>query len=161
MNNDSKVMIMALQKEREELHQRLMQIDRIIKKVRNGLFDEPQEAEVITIPESVQPALIPQSFSDATNIKVQVLRVFDKVQKASSLKTFQREYNKLTGNNYNIRETIRSLHKSKLITIIREKGASRGFMWAKTQWIENGLLLDQFKPEGFDLLYNPDNLIFE
>jgi len=45
--------------------------------------------------------------------------------------------------------------------MIKEKSANRGILWVKKEWVENGQLLDEYKPEGFDLLYKGENLRYE
>src|SRR5262249_43807877 len=152
----------ALQREREDLHQQLMQVDRIIKRVKGGNYSpdtgETKQIEVKaqTVVEGGDKAL---PYTD--NLKVQVLRVFDLIGKATKLKTIQEEYSKITGNKYHVREAVRSLQAAGLVKLIRQKGNERGFMWIKAQWFEDGQLLDEYKPEGFDLLYKPENLIYE
>jgi hypothetical protein len=40
---DNEVMLTALRKEREELHQRIMQLDRIIKRIKTGEYGKPND----------------------------------------------------------------------------------------------------------------------
>lgn len=164
MNNDLDVILMALQKQRDKQHKKLMQLDRIIKKVREGEYEgnrgqDVQQLTVQSVPQlAASDALyIPKGLG----LKVQVLRVFDIIGRVSSLKEINTEYTKLTGNKYNLRETVRSLHHSNRLKLIREKGKDRGHYWTKTEWIDNGQLLDKYKFLGFDLIYMTDNLIFE
>ncbi|MBL7728707.1 MAG: hypothetical protein JNM68_13515 [Dinghuibacter sp.] len=159
--NDIEVILKALTREREDLHQQLMQVDRIINRVKSGTYsggelpDKPIQLQVEAAPPKVR------QLSPAVDIKVQILRVFDVLGVASTLKQLQTEYKEMTGSNYNIREPVRSLNKSTLIKLVKDKTLTRGFMWVKADWIENGQLLDKHKPEGFDLLYKPENLIYE
>jgi len=159
--NDTDIILRALRKEREQAHQKVMQLDRIIKQIKDGKFSN-DFAEVTEIKqlENKQPVIFNQSFQSA-DIKVQILRIFDSIGKAVKLQVIQDEYNKLLEVHYPVRETIRSLQNSKKLVMIKAKGMTRGFLWAKTDWIENGLLLDKHKPDGFDLLYKPEDLIFE
>jgi hypothetical protein len=156
--NDTDVMLSALKKEREQAHQRVMQLDRIIKQVKDGKYltnsTTPDNNK-----DSKQPVRI--EFPQKADLKVQILRVFDIIRKATRLNDVQAEYNRLNGNPYPLRDTIRSLQSSKLLVLIKEKTATRGFLWAKADWIENGQLLDEYKPEGFDMIYKPENLIYE
>lgn len=158
--NDIDVMLIALKKEREIAHERVLQLDRIIKRIKEGKYSNDKDEAANEITPARQPAIFNQSFKTA-DIKVQILRVFDVIGKASKLQAIQDEFNRLTESSYNIRDTVRSLQNSKKLKMIKEAGASRGFLWAKAEWIDNDRLLDEYKPEGFDLLYRADNLIFE
>jgi hypothetical protein len=159
--NDTDVVLKALRKEREIIHQRVMQLDRIIKNIKEGKFsnDYAEITEVKQISDK-QPVVFNQSFK-TSDIKVQILKIFEAIGKAVKLQVIQDEYNRLAEVNYPVRDTMRSLQNSKKLTMIRAKGATRGFLWVKSEWIENSLLLDQYKPDGFDLLYKPEDLIFE
>lgn len=165
MVTDTEVILKALKKERDELHERLMQIDRIVKRVREGEYTGqlPQQAqitELIAVP--VQPSIIPLTgFPKEADIKVQVIKVFDDLRKASRLGEIQSRYYELSGSNYNLRETIRSLHRARLVKLVRVKDSARGMFWLKADWIQNGQIMEDYKPEGFDLLYKPESLIFE
>lgn len=161
MNTDAEVIIIALRKEREELHQRLMQIDRIIDRVNSLEYD----TEIVQLPvkeiannKEEKPLAI---FANKADIRVQVLMVFDLIKQAAKLKDIQEKYSQISGNKYNIREIVRTLHKARLVTLVKQRSNERGFMWIKTDWLVNGQLADQYKPEGFDMLYKPENLIFE
>lgn len=158
MNNDSEVMLMALSKERDELHDKLMHVDRIIKKIKDG--DYFGTGDIIRI--EAKPVVIPNriQFPKHTDTKIVVLKAIDNIGQVASLRQIQDEYEKISGNKINIRDNIRSLNNSGLILMMKEKTASRGVYWVKKEWIENGEVLDQHKPEGFDLLYKPDNLLF-
>lgn len=156
MNNDSEVMLMALSKERDLLHEQLMQVDRIIKKIKTGEYLSSDNVTQIQLLPAKQ--IEPKPFPMHANLKLQVLRVFGMINRAAKLKEIQKEYQKLTGFNYELRDTVRSLHQSQLLYAIREKGAQRSILWVKKEWVENGVLLDAYKPDGFDLLYRPENL---
>jgi hypothetical protein len=165
---DDEILISALRREREEVHQRLMQLDRIIGRVKSGEYAQNREIQDelgIASTKSVEPVKAPQisdsSFPKTVDIKVQVLRVFDIDRKALKLKEIQAEYSRLSGSRYNIREIVRSLHKGGLLRLMKEKDAMRGIYWVKTEWVENDQLLEEFKPEGFDILYRPENLEYE
>jgi len=155
---DAQVMLMALSKEREVLHEQLMQIDRIIKRVKTGEHLNNNESAITLQIEPRQAQRI--AFPKHTDIKVVVLKAFDSLNKVASLKQVSEEYTKLSGNSYNIRDTVRGLHKAKLLWLMKEKDADRGIYWLKREWVENGNVLDEYKPEGFDLLYKADNLLF-
>ena len=158
--NDTDVILSALHKERQLAHQKVMQLDRIIKRIKEGNYaGEVLEIEPIES-QSRQPVVFTQSFKTA-DTKVQILRVFDVVRIASKLQVIQDKFNELTQTNYNIRDIIRSLQRSGKVRMMKEKNASRGFLWVKSEWLDNGQLLEEFKPEGFDMLYKPEDLIFE
>ena len=158
--NDTDIILKALRKEREQAHQKVMQLDRIIKNIKDGKFSN-DFAEITEVKETNKlPVVFNQSFQTA-DFKVQILKIFDSIGKAVKLQVIQDEYSRLTGNNNTVRDIVRSLQHYSKLRMIKEKGASRGFLWAKAEWIESGQLLEQYKPEGFDLLYKPDNLIYE
>ena len=158
--NDIDVMLIALKKEREQAHQKVMQLDRIIKGIKEGKYSSDINTHERIETANKQPVVFNQSFKTA-DIKVQVLKVFDSIGKAVKLQTIQDEYNRLAETKYPIRDTVRSLQNSDKLKMIKEKGASRGFLWAKADWIDNNQLLDQYKPEGFDMLYKAENLEYE
>jgi hypothetical protein len=163
MATDKDVILNALQRERDELHEKIMQIDRIIGRVRkldntNDGLDGPVKQLAISKPQQNTPV---KFLANTKDIKVLVIKVFDIVGKASSLKDLQHEYYKLTNSPYPIRETIRGLNRSKVLLMVRIKYSYRGVLWARANWVENGRLLDEYKPEGFDDLYKEDELIYE
>ena len=148
--NDTEVIIKALRKEREQAHQRVSQLDRIIKQVKDGIFPNDNDSLELKEDSIKQPVVFSQSFKSA-DMKVQILRVLDGIGKAVKLQIIQDEYNRLSEPRYEIRDTVRSLQNSLKLKMIKEKGATRGFLWAKAEWIDNGQLLEQYKPEGFDI----------
>ncbi len=159
MNNDSEVMIMALSKERDELHDKLMHVDRIIKKIKDG--DYFGSGDIIRI-EAAKPVVIPNRIAlpKRYDNKVLVLKALDNLGQVASLGQIQDEYKRMSGSKGQIRDNVRALNRSGLILMMKEKDAERGNYWVKKEWIENGLILEQHKPEGFDLLYKADNLLF-
>lgn len=165
MANDTEIILIALQKERDELHERILQVDRIINRVKSIEYkhDIPQPDNSTPImPVNPHPAIDQTStFPKSADIKIQVLRVIEIIGKAVPLAGIQSEYTAITGSHYKVRETVRSLHCAGILKMIKFKMASRGFMWVKTEWIVNGELLDKFKPLGFDLLYPKEKLIYQ
>jgi hypothetical protein len=159
MISDLQVMLNALHKEREDLHNQLMQIDRIINRMKEtNYIEDKREPASIEIEDRLRVAPISHA-PDRT--KITILKVFDIVGQACRLRHLQDEYNKIAGNKYNIREGVRGLQRQGLVKMIRDKDGSRGIYWIKREWIENDRLMDIYKPEGFDWLYEPDNIIFE
>ena len=69
---DEDVMLHALNKERKQLHDRIMQIDRVIKKIRNGEYSAP--TEVISIDTPALPNSTEQTpiFPKNAELKVQI-----------------------------------------------------------------------------------------
>lgn len=155
---------MALQRERADLHERILQVDRIISRVRSIDYNaEIQEQQNTPLHNEVKQTVIDKTnitFPKSADIKIQVLRVFDIVGQASELSKLQQEYISISGSNYKIREAVRSLHASGIVKMLKYKNASRGFMWVKSEWIKDNALLDKYKPLGFDLLYTKENLMF-
>jgi hypothetical protein len=160
---DIQVILNALQRERDDLHSQLMQVDRIIKRVKTGTYsDEPIIQPVPKQLEAIVPTkkpLIP--ISSGSQLKMQILKVFDVLGTAITLKQIMAELEAMTGHKPYIRDNIRALQKAQLLRIIKDKTATRGFLWVKASWIEDGQLLDKYKPEGFDILYKQANLIYE
>lgn len=165
MGTDKEIILNALQRERDELHDKIMQVDRIIKRVKgidysNDIVNN-NVMQLDVMPVTNQLADPINKFNKTSDIKVQVLTVFEIVGKASKLKDLQFEYHKLSGNVFNIREIVRGLNRQRIILMIRERNTHRGVLWVKTEWVRNGVLLDEYKPEGFDLFYQAANLIYE
>jgi hypothetical protein len=165
MATDKEIIITALQRERDELHEKIMQVDRIIKRIKSIDYsndvnnDSVKQLEVkATNNKAIAPA---NKFPKTSDIKVQILTVFEILGKAAKLREIQAEYHKLSGNAFNVREVVRGLHRQRILLMIREKDAHRSVFWVKKEWINNGVLLDEFKPEGFDLFYQASNLIYE
>jgi hypothetical protein len=160
--NDDEVMLTALSKEREQLHEQLMQVDRIIKKIKNGEYLGYSNAMVLQIQPKEQTVAQRIAFPKRTDTKVLILKAFDNLGQLCSLKQITTQYTTISGiNNPSIRETVRTLNKAGLILLMKEKKADRGAFWAKREWIENGQLLEQYKPEGFDVLYPSDTIEFK
>ena len=155
---DYEIMLSALSKERDVLHDQLMQVDRIINKIKTGQYLASNQITTLEIIPS--NANEPVSFNNNANIKVQAIRLFDLIGHAVKLKEINTEFTKQTGRVFNLREVVRSLHASRLVYMVKEKSLERAKYWVKREWVENGQLLDQYKPEGFDLLYKPEDLEF-
>jgi hypothetical protein len=162
--NDKEVILAALQRERDELHDKIMQVDRIIKRVKNVDYsNDDSNKQIETTIAIKQPVALskPVSVSTSTDIKVQILRVFEILGKASKLSQIQDEFTKLTGSNYRIRDVVRGLKQSRILCMLKLIDSHRGILWVKRDWVRNGVLLDEYKPEGFDLFYQASNVIYE
>jgi hypothetical protein len=159
MNNDHDIILYALQKERDELHGRIMQIDRIMARIKTidytpAISDNTQTSNEIAVIDLTSRDNFPKS----ADIKLQVIRVFEILGKASQLCEIQREFTEITGSTFKIREAVRSLHATGVVKMLKYRNASRGFMWIKRDWLVNNELADKYKPLGFDLLYSKENL---
>lgn len=159
--NDLEVILKALQRERDELHTQLMQVDRIIKRVKTGIYsDEPLQP--IEAPKQLQVAPVKKTpLPSIANTKIQVLKVFDVLGVACTLKQVQTEYTAMTGDKSNIRDIVRSLQKSTLVKLLRVEPAIRGIMWVKSEWVIDLQLEDSRKPDGFDVLYDINCTVYE
>lgn len=164
-NNDDDVIVRALRKEREILHERLMQIDRIIKRVKGGDYvGFTAQKDRGTEGSEVVPHILDfptDVFPKQADIKIQVIKTFDAIGVASRLGELQKKYSELSDSNFDIRETVRALHRAKLVRMIRVKDATRGMFWVKVEWLEDNRLLSEHKPVGFDLIYKPEHLVYE
>ena len=159
--NDLQVILKALQRERDDLHNQLMQVDRIIKRFRTGTYsDEPAPQEPKQL-ENKAPDKKIGAITNNSDVKIAILRALDVIGIACTLKQIQTEFTSMTGNKGNIREHVRTLQKTTLLKLMKLKSNDRGFLWVKTEWVEDGQLNDKHKPEGFDLLYKADNIIYE
>jgi len=96
-------------------------------------------------------------------LKVQVIKIFDIVGVACKLKDVQEKYKELTGIYHNLRETLRNLNKHEILKLIQPKGTIHSLYWIKAEWLDdNGTKLkEQFKFEGFDLLFTNDMIDFK
>lgn len=163
MLSDKEVILLALQKERDDLHERILQVDRIMSRVRGIEYNMEAQTDApkpLDTPKQTTDRDKEITFPKSADIKIQVLRVFDIVGQAAELSKLQQEYTSISGSNYKIREAVRSLHSSGIVKMLKYKNASRGFMWVKSEWIKDNALLDKHKPLGFDLLYTKENLMF-
>lgn len=164
MASDREVILKALTRERDELHEQIMQMDRIIKRVKGGNYSNdatPMLSAPVKQLNVDNTAITISATPQPLDIRIAILRVFDLLGKASKLKEVQEEYNKISGHPYNIRENVRSLHKALLLKEMKDKTVPRSVYWVKADWIEHGQLGDNYKPAGFDLFHKPDNTYFE
>ncbi len=166
MATDTEIILNSLQKERDELHARIMQVDRIIKRVKsldnspdgNLLFEATKSPTVTPNPQSTPLAV---STYRKTDVKVLIIRAMDIIGRAAQFNEVQAEFNKINGCDYKIKEPIRALKDLGILKIMKPKGALRGFLWIKNEWLVNGILDDKYKPDGFELLYNVKEMIIE
>jgi hypothetical protein len=160
MNTLEKELILkGLYRDREELAAKLNDVDKLIRKVKTGVFN--LNSPEIIVEENKEPELT-QTFPANSNLKVQILFIFDLIGVACRLKDVQEKYKELTGINMNIRETLRTLNKHELLKLLRPKNTERGLYWVKTSWLENNntTLKDEHKFQGFELLYSNDRIEF-
>ena len=165
MASDREVILKSLTREREELHEQLMQMDRIIKRVKGSNYSNGEAAPILTAPVKQLAAdntpITLSATPQPVDIRIAILRVFDLLGKASKLKEIQEEYNKVSGHPYNIRENVRSLYKALLLKEMKDRTVPRSVYWVKADWIEHGQLGDNYKPTGFDLFHKSENIYFE
>lgn len=162
MVTDTDVILLALQKERDSLHERILQVDRIIKRVQSIDYSH-EVVKADAVPDNKEISRIEPdiSFPTTADIKIQVLRIFDMIGRAAPLAEIQSQYTNVTGSTYKIREAVRSLYNVGIVKMVKFKNGSRGFLWVKTDWIKDNALMDKYKPVGFDLLYRPETLMFQ
>ncbi len=155
---DFEVMLKALSMERDNLHEQIMQVDRVIAKVKAGQYLTSNQITTLEIiPSNIKE---PVSFNNSSNIKVQVIKIFDLIGCAAKLREINTEYTRQTGKVFNLREPVRSLHNTRMVLMIKEKSLERAKYWVKTDWVENGVLLDKYKFDGFDLIYKAGDIEF-
>lgn len=153
------LILKGLKRDRDELSAKLAEIDKVIKKVKTGNLDFNKNGST----NGNGTEHIKQNttvFPHNANLRVQILTVMDMLGKACKLKEINAEINNHNGSNINIRETVRTLNKSELLKMMREKNSERGIYWVKSEWLEdnNTRLKDEYKFDGFDMLYKAENL---
>lgn len=103
-----------------------------------------------------------QPFPMKSELKVQIIKIFDIIGVACKLKDVQDKYKEFTGFYHNLRETLRNLNKHEILKLMQPKGTMRGLYWVKAEWLdEHGKLKEQYKFDGFDLLYTDDMIEFK
>ena len=87
--NDDEVMLIALSKERQLLHDQLMQVDRIIKKIKTGEYMGYSNAVTLQI-EAKEPVISQRiAFPKTTDTKVIVLQSLDNYIKLQALDKYR------------------------------------------------------------------------
>jgi hypothetical protein len=161
---EQKIMIDALQVQRNKLAQELATIDKVIKKVKIGdTIASNSDTAAIQQPFQANSAKANYVFPVDSDIKVQILSVMDMRKRPLKTKELQTEFDKYSRNRYSIRETLRGMQKSGIVWLLKLKGTTRGFLWVKRDWVDptTNLLFDEYKFQGFDMLYKPDNIEYE
>jgi hypothetical protein len=138
-----------------------MQVDRIISRVKALDYSDARSQDVKQVSNEVKDKPKQITTNKPIDTRVIVINIIDVMNKAAKLKDIQAEYYKITGSHYNIRETMRTLNRAKIVLMIRQKDSHRGVMWVRSSWVVDGDLMPEHKPEGFDLFYTPDSLIYE
>jgi hypothetical protein len=101
MATDTEIILIALQKERDELHERILQVDRIINRVKSIDYGNTIGEDRELIPQDTQtPNITAIPFPKSADIKIQVLRVFEIMGYATSLSQLQDEYSRITGSSF-------------------------------------------------------------
>ncbi|MDR3711455.1 MAG: hypothetical protein P4L51_01465 [Puia sp.] len=160
---DVQLILNSLNKERKELSDKLSEIDKLIKRIKYGNVNLGLTKG--NIPENDgednDSVSASRAFPLKADLKVQVIRVMDILGEASKLNAIQEKYKELTGIKHNLREVVRSLNKHDILKLLQPKGIERGLYWIKAEWLENGVLKDKHKFEGFDLLFTEDSIEFK
>ncbi len=156
------LLLSSLTAKKDEVVAYLRILDKAIKGMKEGnysaLLNNDAPVTSIELVEVKAPQLTYAQFPTKANIKVQLLTIIDMIGKACKLKDIQDEFTRLTASKFNVREPIRTLHKAGRLLLMREIDANRGIYWVKSEWVEDGILLPQYKFEGFNLLYNDSNI---
>lgn len=154
----------SLTKDKRELLDKVNEIDKVIKKIKYGNLSlglnkvVSKETNVDVSNESKQE----QAFPMKSELKVQIIKIFDILGVACKLKDVQEKYKEFTGFYMNLRETLRNLNKHEILKLMQPKGTMRGLYWVKSEWLdEEGKLKEQYKFEGFDLLYTDEMIEFK
>ncbi len=154
----------SLTKDKRELLDKVNEIDKVIKRIKYGNLNlglskvQTNEVNNDTIAESKQEQVFPMK----SELKVQVIKIFDILGVACKLKDVQDKYKEFTGVWHNLREALRNLNKHEILKLMQPKGTMRGLYWVKAEWLdEAGKLKEQYKFEGFDLLYTDDMIEFK
>ena len=165
-NTETQLILNGLYRDRQELTKQLTDVERLIKKIKLGTFSlNGNDNNAIDTNEPVNnsnatPETKQIDFPLRGELRVQVISVFDLIGKACRLKEVQDKYKEVTGLRPNLRETLRTLNKHKILRILKPKGTERGLYWVKEEWLEGDgcKLKEQYKFEGFNLLYNDEDL---
>lgn len=158
---EKELILKGLYRDRDELTARLSEVEKLIKKIKSNTFSLVQTPVIEDTNNVVDitPANEPM-FPFKAEFKFQVLAIIDMIGVACKLKAVQDKYTEITGSNYSIRETMRTLNKHKVIKLLRPKGTDRGLYWVKTGWLEdnNTRLQDKYKFYGFDELFKAEEI---
>lgn len=160
---ETELILKGLYRDRDELAGKLNDVEKLIRKIKSGNFALNTTANNAPEQQTEQTnTQTPVLFPFKSEMKFQVAAIIDMIGTVCKLKDIQEKYKEITGSSYSVRETIRTLHKHKVVKILRSKGADRGVFWLKRDWLdENGKLMNKHKFYGFDLLYTDDNIEFE
>lgn len=158
------ILLKALKEKRDKVYAELQGIDKVIKQIKAGVFSLDNNSHK-TSSNSLQSTANDESndvvdarFPNPAPVGIQLLAIFDMQHKALKLKEIQDEFSRLTGKPFAIRQSIRTLNANGKVKLMREKGSSRGNYWVRSEWVENGVLLDEYKFDGFDKYYKEEDL---
>lgn len=163
-NAETQVILDSLYKQKKELADKLNEIDKVIKRIKYGSLNlgaskgKPLQNEISGDAESNNQ----QGFPIKSDIKVQVIKIFDILGVASKLSDVRDKYHEITGTWVNFRETLRNLNKHDILKLMQPKNNLRGLYWVKTEWIDaNGNLKEEHRFDGFDLLFTDEMIEFK
>lgn len=156
------LLLASLTAKKDEVVAYLKVLDKAIKGMKEGnysaLLNNDAPITSIEMVEVKAPQLTYAPFPLKADIKVQILTIIDTIGKACKLKQIQDEFTRITNSKVSVRESVRTLHKAGKLLLMREADATRGNYWVKKDWVEDGVLLPQYKFEGFNLLYNDSRI---
>ena len=160
---ETQLILNGLYRDRSELTKQLTDVERLIKKIKLGTFslngnDNNNTPSVEPVNNSNEAKQI--DFPLRGELRVQVISIVDSIGVACKLKQISDKHKEITGLRVNLRETVRNLYKHKILTLLKPKGTERGLYWVKSEWLENdgNKLKEQHKFDGFNLLYNDEDL---
>ncbi|HUZ61504.1 MAG TPA: hypothetical protein VMU83_22195 [Hanamia sp.] len=159
---ETQLILNGLYRDRQDLTKQLTDIERLIKKIKLGTFslngndNNSNDTSEPVNNSNDKPETKQIEFPLRGELRVQVISVFDLIGKACRLKEIQDKYKELTGLLPNLRETLRTLSKHKILRILKPKGTERGLYWVKEEWLEGegSKLKEQYKFDGFNLLFS-------
>ena len=164
-NTEAQLILNSLIKEKKELTDKVAEIDKVIKRIRYGNINLGlSKGFRSNNPENDYDVIEqPSAFPLKADLKVQIIKIMDILGQASKLKDIQEKYKELTGYHSNLRETVRTLNKHDILKLLQPKNSIRGLYWVKAEWLEdnNAKLKEQYKFEGFDLLFTDDMIEFK
>ncbi len=161
---DIQMVLDSLNKDKRELLDKVQDIDKLIKRIKYGnqTLGLSKGLSVETVAGNDNESQRDTVFPLKSELKVQVIKIMDIIGVACRLKDVQDKYKEFTGMYVNLRETLRNLNKHEMLKLMQPKGTMRGLYWVKSEWLDNeGKLQEQYKFDGFDLLYTDEMIEFK
>jgi DNA-binding HxlR family transcriptional regulator len=166
---DNKIIIEALKQKKLELLTQVAQLDKHIKELQGK--DNNSSSPVINSMASIRNLPNNQTVTNpllfklpkTNQVKAEVLGLFDFFNRPVRMSELQEKFMEgKTLSDFHIRETVRSLNKSGVVKLMKINESNRNSYWVKTDWIDKATkrLKDEYKWEGFDSVFSPDELKF-